>query len=167
MKRTSDDRPKWDDWEFISYYPLKQGLKPTLSTHWKSFNFIYILLSIKSRIETDYNSTTEECLERFISYYPLKQGLKQLGNYEEKFPFSRFISYYPLKQGLKLLNLGCGLELPAPFISYYPLKQGLKHIFPHIPHIPFFIYILLSIKTRIETLSSMIRTKRGKDWKTD
>ena len=38
------------------------------------------------------------------------------------------------------------------FISYYPLKQGLKHSSPPIGGKNGKIYILLSIKTRIETL---------------
>jgi len=37
------------------------------------------------------------------------------------------------------------------FLSYYPLKQGLKHKFSPDIGINHFIFILLSIKTRIET----------------
>jgi len=37
---------------FISYYPLKQGLKPVYIVTTVSTIFIYILLSIKTRIET-------------------------------------------------------------------------------------------------------------------
>ena len=48
---------------------------------------------------------------------------------------------------------GIGLLLNKfAFISYYPLKQGLKHIkFNDIAIAANPIYILLSIKTRIET----------------
>ncbi len=38
--------------EFISYYPLKQGLKLRLGTAGRGVGIIYILLSIKTRIET-------------------------------------------------------------------------------------------------------------------
>jgi len=38
--------------KFISYYPLKQGLKLTLPLVIRSEPVIYILLSIKTRIET-------------------------------------------------------------------------------------------------------------------
>jgi len=37
------------------------------------------------------------------------------------------------------------------FISYYPLKQGLKRIDFNVDPMTAVIYILLSIKTRIET----------------
>ncbi len=37
---------------------------------------IYILLSIKTRIETRKVRSLSAGQERFISYYPLKQGLK-------------------------------------------------------------------------------------------
>ena len=44
---------------FISYYPLKQGLKPINNWYWGgNLKNIYILLSIKTRIETDDNSMT-------------------------------------------------------------------------------------------------------------
>ena len=63
-----------------------------------------------------------------------------------------FISYYPLKQGLKLGKIDMPDKWSIGFISYYPLKQGLKRdrdeSFAVKKRI---IYILLSIKTRIET----------------
>ena len=62
---------------FISYYPLKQGLKRRV----RNMNHIGSL---------------------FISYYPLKQGLKLYYKIVHcQYPLL-FISYYPLKQGLKL-----------------------------------------------------------------
>ncbi len=39
------------------------------------------------------------------------------------------------------------------FLSYYPLKQGLKHIARVYRRMLVAIFILLSIKTRIETVS--------------
>ncbi len=94
--------------EFISYYPLKQGLKPTVIMGSSERHIIYILLSIKTRIET-------------ASLRPRKRSLAR-----------RFISYYPLKQGL---------------------KRGA--FFNGVPNQPC-IYILLSIKTRIETPFSWV-----------
>ncbi len=38
---------------------------------------IYILLSIKTRIETDSQGFIHDVTDGFISYYPLKQGLKR------------------------------------------------------------------------------------------
>jgi len=38
---------------------------------------IFILLSIKTRIETVRDLSVDEVREQFLSYYPLKQGLKQ------------------------------------------------------------------------------------------
>jgi len=90
-------------------------------------------------------------IKPFISYYPLKQGLKLFS------PISRirgkitFISYYPLKQGLKLLFLNASQRKEIRFISYYPLKQGLKLQSGQARSECPSIYILLSIKTRIET----------------
>ncbi|HOQ78573.1 MAG TPA: hypothetical protein PLB65_08330, partial [Candidatus Cloacimonas sp.] len=63
-----------------------------------------------------------------------------------------FISYYPLKQGLKQYTFSEGNSSWKIFISYYPLKQGLKLHARHQRNSIGCIYILLSIKTRIETL---------------
>jgi len=62
---------------FLSYYPLKQGLKPMSNT--------------KKPVKGS----------KFLSYYPLKQGLKQLNEEITKKVVNAFLSYYPLKQGLK------------------------------------------------------------------
>ncbi len=64
----------------------------------------------------------------------------------------QFLSYYPLKQGLKLPS---AIMITYPFyifLSYYPLKQGLKLKYIPVPSKTAFIFILLSIKTRIETV---------------
>ena len=61
---------------FISYYPLKQGLKPVCPGAGNSGDGIYILLSIKTRIETLLFLIRRSWDGVFISYYPLKQGLK-------------------------------------------------------------------------------------------
>ena len=63
--------------EFISYYPLKQGLKLRRNRKITQPLPIYILLSIKTRIETLNDRVAHGYSEQgFISYYPLKQGLK-------------------------------------------------------------------------------------------
>ena len=62
---------------FISYYPLKQGLKPNEEAMRDYYEII------------------------FISYYPLKQGLKRSLPPAVMSILGGFISYYPLKQGLK------------------------------------------------------------------
>jgi len=62
--------------QFISYYPLKQGLKLMKSGRLSLSANIYILLSIKTRIETKEDKMAQFNMTQFISYYPLKQGLK-------------------------------------------------------------------------------------------
>ncbi len=62
---------------------------------------IYILLSIKTRIETCFYLWHVHANIIFISYYPLKQGLKLLHSSSISQNGKKFISYYPLKQGLK------------------------------------------------------------------
>ena len=64
----------------------------------------------------------------------------------------RFLSYYPLKQGLKQLTNNFLIHSGQEFLSYYPLKQGLKQDSNRIRIIGEDIFILLSIKTRIETV---------------
>ena len=62
---------------------------------------IYILLSIKTRIETLKLVKRSLQAVKFISYYPLKQGLKLFFCSSYILSNTLFISYYPLKQGLK------------------------------------------------------------------
>ena len=97
-----------------------------MEVHTAQEDRIYILLSIKTRIETAETTGEPVCVYSFISYYPLKQGLKLsvLGDLVTEDP--EFISYYPLKQGLKLSMFLLLLPVVSKFISYYPLKQGLK-----------------------------------------
>ncbi len=136
---------------FLLYYPLKQGLKlRQVETTLRSTG-VFTLLSIKTRIDTAIASGDSECGWQFISYYPLKQGLKLTCSYVEAVYFKLFISYYPLKQGLKLAKKESSITRNDVFISYYPLKQGLKRMLPYLSTMRCAIYILLSIKTRIET----------------
>jgi len=62
---------------------------------------IFILLSIKTRIETFIAPSKLEGLMLFLSYYPLKQGLKPHCSVSSSPSMVSFLSYYPLKQGLK------------------------------------------------------------------
>ncbi len=89
-------------------------------------SIIYILLSIKTRIETERTLSRCNATSTFISYYPLKQGLKHAPGTEQKVFDALFISYYPLKQGLKRRDNPLKEGGSRKFISYYPLKQGLK-----------------------------------------
>ncbi len=66
--------------------------------------WIYILLSIKTRIETHIQTKITSRHTLFISYYPLKQGLKPNSTILPKLERTLFISYYPLKQGLKRIE---------------------------------------------------------------
>mgnify|MGYP007124161107 FL=1 len=90
------------------------------------FVLIFILLSIKTRIETCFPPIVSITLLKFLSYYPLKQGLKLLISLITRVSSERFLSYYPLKQGLK----------------HHAYEQDVPEGT---------IFILLSIKTRIET----------------
>jgi len=92
---------KIDGFEFISYYPLKQGLKPIMSSMY-SWGMSQIYRQSKQTLIETHNVIYVFLGEiLFISYYPLKQGLKRV----QKIVFGKekviFISYYPLKQGLK------------------------------------------------------------------
>ena len=111
---------------FISYYPLKQGLKLFPVNLSIDSVVIYILLSIKTRIETVHSNLLLLSVAKFISYYPLKQGLKLSTVSSFSVNVITFISYYPLKQGLKLMIENIDAISLFLFISYYPLKQGLK-----------------------------------------
>jgi len=114
---------------------------------------IYILLSIKTRIETPNTEIISVTDHQFISYYPLKQGLKH-GKGERYFHWWRgFISYYPLKQGLKLLPDGKVQIHEVKIYILLSIKTRIEtFIYLFVCHYFILIYILLSIKTRIETL---------------
>ena len=112
---------------------------------------IFILLSIKTRIETVCICFLSLAFIRFLSYYPLKQGLKPMSNTKKPVKGSIFI----------LLSIKTRIETPVwihwrtwiyPFLSYYPLKQGLKLYAKRGKLCSICIFILLSIKTRIETI---------------
>jgi len=90
-------------------------------------------------------------MNKFLSYYPLKQGLKQKNNTPARQGGGIFLSYYPLKQGLKPVSILVIIPPVQSFLSYYPLKQGLKQIKRLHHSLGINIFILLSIKTRIET----------------
>jgi len=62
---------------------------------------IFILLSIKTRIETTVIVQNDDAAYEFLSYYPLKQGLKRMPELAIPASLNSFLSYYPLKQGLK------------------------------------------------------------------
>ena len=161
---------------FISYYPLKQGLKPARPPLASDVRKIYILLSIKTRIETFKRWSITSQLEIIYILLSIKTRIETCAHGWNQGAGCQFISYYPLKQGLKLLQLcrDCSgsfqiyillsiktrietLCLPISpyccfrFISYYPLKQGLKPAGSTGGREMNKIYILLSIKTRIET----------------
>ncbi len=68
----------------------------SISIHW-----IFILLSIKTRIETSHSYSVFWIKKLFLSYYPLKQGLKRIKHINYSVLNPKFLSYYPLKQGLK------------------------------------------------------------------
>ena len=92
---------------------------------------IYILLSIKTRIETYEEEVRQYPQFQFISYYPLKQGLKP-NSTSRSFIHSRIYI---------LLSIKTRIET-----AYLKIPKWVSNI----------IYILLSIKTRIETYPMMM-----------
>ena len=94
------------DQRFISYYPLKQGLKLDVNDLSDSNRGIYILLSIKTRIET-YITNCDSHI-RFLIYILLsiKTRIETLNQFQDPLSWHPFISYYPLKQGLKQKGIG-------------------------------------------------------------
>ena len=110
---------------FLSYYPLKQGLKRTQSWSANDWHKIFILLSIKTRIETLLRLQLNNWRMPFLSYYPLKQGLKPSLVASAKRALTIFIL---LSIKTRIETYLRTLRPPAIylFLSYYPLKQGLK-----------------------------------------
>ena len=127
---------------FISYYPLKQGLKLYGGQLPTGIHLIYILLSIKTRIETtirNYRIVALVCIYILLSiktrietgcapsrkhlrhpiYILLSIKTRIETDREEKMTNKAvlFISYYPLKQGLKLFY-----NIDFAYVSYdlYP-----------------------------------------------
>ncbi len=112
---------------FLSYYPLKQGLKlrsrkssrntnhifillsiktrietsplPGLQSHHPG---IFILLSIKTRIETSFSILDAVNIIFIFILLSIKTRIETANFREESCNLFRFLSYYPLKQGLKL-----------------------------------------------------------------
>ena len=138
--------------KFISYYPLKQGLKLFFYGSPYLLYPIYILLSIKTRIETYLAlpfitvsfliyillsiKTRIETLSQlfclcasigFISYYPLKQGLKLQRRHSEISFLRRIYILLSIKTRIETQTSLMSRSRRKEFISYYPLKQGLKH----------------------------------------
>jgi len=87
--------------EFISYYPLKQGLKPKGGMSYLRNYSIYILLSIKTRIETLRNRGPEHITFSIYILLSIKTRIETVFVVLFFGFFIQFISYYPLKQGLK------------------------------------------------------------------
>ena len=112
---------------FLSYYPLKQGLKHCGYFRMSLPHYIFILLSIKTRIET---------------FHLLKLLLQPV----------TFLSYYPLKQGLKPWQEST-LHLPVLIFILLSIKTRIEtHSSNNGFLLDWLIFILLSIKTRIETI---------------
>jgi len=89
---------------------------------------IFILLSIKTRIETKQILDCHGCQEVFLSYYPLKQGLKlrYLACSYDKYKIFILLS---IKTRIETMKTENPYRFSILFLSYYPLKQGLKQSF--------------------------------------
>ena len=86
---------------FLSYYPLKQGLKHGIGDEVNSM------------------------IDLFLSYYPLKQGLKRRGSLAGFPARAVFLSYYPLKQGLKL-NIANGEYARSEVFTLLSIKTRIE-----------------------------------------
>ena len=105
--------------KFLSYYPLKQGLKQEWQVAQLDAFLIFILLSIKTRIETLETLCGQLHLYIFLSYYPLKQGLKR----------SLIISFSLLGKIFILLSIKTRIETIC-FLSLAFIR--LKNFYPTI-----------------------------------
>ncbi len=144
---------QWWSWlRFISYYPLKQGLKhdsPMIAN--SNEGKIYILLSIKTRIETLFPCLFQTFFVQFISYYPLKQGLKPI---RVAIVDSRYFIYILLSIKTRIETCGVCESRIVNGKIYILLSIKTRIETRHYDMagcIQLCIYILLSIKTRIET----------------
>ena len=97
-------------------------------------------------------------MEQFLSYYPLKQGLKPNSLWNGRYRASGFLSYYPLKQGLKQ-ELILLRDNDNPIFILLSIKTRIETSICHGSSSGFLlIFILLSIKTRIETSEKKLNT---------
>ena len=101
-------------------------MKPQYQNYIDIDHLIFILLSIKTRIETKIHIPAFNWDSKFLSYYPLKQGLKPEQYEPGLHPESIFI-LLSIKTRIETGPAGAGKTASA------------------------LIFILLSIKTRIET----------------
>ena len=86
---------------FLYIDPLKQGLKHKGDNAVIIFIIVFIHRSIKTRIETIFQSVGHFIILLFLYIDPLKQGLK-LGENSQRTPRKVMFLYIdPLKQGLK------------------------------------------------------------------
>jgi len=87
---------------------------------------IFILLSIKTRIETEDETRRTEEIAIFLSYYPLKQGLKQYFNDDIIVLADKIFILLSIKTRIETFQNIEKDKADKIFLSYYPLKQGLK-----------------------------------------
>ena len=71
---------------------------------------IYILLSIKTRIETIGFEGGDEPLIGIYILLSIKTRIETLNQFQDPLSWHPFISYYPLKQGLKRRRAGAHAE---------------------------------------------------------
>jgi len=112
---------------------------------------IFILLSIKTRIETCITYNIKNIFNNIFILLSIKTRIETPTITDANHDKGKFLSYYPLKQGLKWGIYIYVIGVLTVFLSYYPLKQGLKHNSQFRILASRCIFILLSIKTRIET----------------
>ena len=135
---------------FISYYPLKQGLKLDLQTLRDQCQDIYILLSIKTRIETSkyengilyvtwiyillsiktrietFHFHSRDSLICIYILLSIKTRIETSVNVVKQIRIANIYILLSIKTRIETTADTSTTGTTIIFISYYPLKQGLK-----------------------------------------
>ena len=111
---------------------------------------VFILQSIKPRVETH---AVPGALHNHHCLYPTIHQTKGWNTNSEERSLRTLasLSYNPSNQGLKLPHLAAPASGVDQSLSYNPSNQGLKHFVDSCRAVPFGVFILQSIKPRVET----------------
>mgnify|MGYP007066365560 CR=1 FL=1 len=111
---------------------------------------VFILQSIKPRVETDLDLITSPSL---LGLYPTIHQTKGW-NLERRWHETSWLvslSYNPSNQGLKLAEIKELWQMAKESLSYNPSNQGLKREKKDMAFEAYIVFILQSIKPRVET----------------
>ena len=134
----------------LSYNPSNQGLKPQKVSKQRQGKIVFILQSIKPRVETCDSSCQALDWCRSLSYNPSNQGLKLKDKKGSKLLHPRL---YPTIHQTKGWNNSSWRKHQKRVLSlsYNPSNQGLKLCLSPPGAFALAVFILQSIKPRVET----------------